>query len=66
MAENNNIPVLKTEHLCIQFGGLKAVDATASCMGQENGMGMLVFALKDPDNIRRALIGEDVGTVVHP
>ncbi len=46
--------------------GLKAVDATASCMGQENGMGMLVFALKDPDNIRRALLGEDVGTVVHP
>ncbi len=46
--------------------GLKAVDSTASCMGQENGMGMLVFALKDPDNIRRALMGEDVGTVVCP
>ncbi len=45
---------------------LKAIDGTAACMGGENGMGMLVFALKDPDNIRRALMGEDVGTVVHP
>ena len=26
MTDNTNIPVLKTEHLCIQFGGLKAVD----------------------------------------
>ncbi|MBQ4648264.1 MAG: UMP kinase [Clostridia bacterium] len=45
---------------------LKAIDGTAACMGGENGMKMLVFALKDPDNIRRALIGEDVGTVIHP
>lgn len=46
--------------------GLKVIDGTAACMGNENGMGMLVFALKDPKNIRRALMGEDVGTVVCP
>lgn len=45
---------------------LKVIDGTAACMGAENGMGMLVFALKDPKNIRRALMGEDVGTVVCP
>lgn len=46
--------------------GLKVIDGTAACMGDENGMGMLCFALKDPKNIRRALMGEDVGTVVCP
>lgn len=44
--------------------GLKAIDSTAACMGDDNGMGMLVFALKDADNIRRVLCGEDIGTVV--
>lgn len=46
--------------------GLKALDLTAACMGNENGMKMLVFALSDPENILRAVMGEDVGTVVLP
>ncbi len=45
---------------------LKAVDSTAACMGSENGMKMLVFALQDPENICRAAMGEDIGTVVTP
>lgn len=45
---------------------LKAVDSTAACMGSENGMKMLVFALSDPENICRAAIGEELGTVVLP
>ncbi len=45
---------------------LKAVDGTAACMGDENGMKMLVFALHDPENICRAAAGEDIGTVVVP
>ena len=45
---------------------LKAVDSTAACMGSENGMKMLVFALSDPENICRAAMGEELGTVVLP
>lgn len=45
---------------------LKAIDGTAACMGNENGMKMLVFALSDPENICRAAMGEDIGTVVLP
>lgn len=45
---------------------LKVIDNTAACMGNDNGMGMLCFALKDPENICRALMGEDVGTVIYP
>lgn len=45
---------------------LKAVDSTAACMGNENGMKMLVFALSDPENICRAAMGEELGTVVIP
>lgn len=44
---------------------LKAIDGTAACMGDENGMDMLVFALEDPENIYRAVMGEDIGTVVY-
>lgn len=46
--------------------GLKAVDGTAACLGDENGMKMLVFALEDPENICRAAAGEDIGTIVVP
>lgn len=46
--------------------GLKAVDSTAACMGNENGMKMLVFALEDPENICRVAAGEELGTVVLP
>ena len=44
--------------------GLNAVDQTAACMGAENGMKMLVFALSDPENIYRAVMGEEIGTVI--
>ena len=44
---------------------LKAIDATAACMGDDYGMDMLVFALSDPENIYRAVMGEDIGTVVY-
>lgn len=43
---------------------LGVVDFSACCMGKENGMKMLVFGLNDPENIYRAVMGDDLGTVV--
>lgn len=43
---------------------LAVMDSTATCMAMDNNIPVMVFALKDPENIRRALCGETVGTIV--
>ena len=43
---------------------LKAIDATATAFCLSSGMPIHVFGLKEPEDIRRALSGECVGTVV--
>jgi uridylate kinase len=43
---------------------LKIMDATAFSLCQENHMPIVVFSMMEPDNIRRALIGEPIGTLV--
>jgi uridylate kinase len=40
------------------------MDSTAASMCRDNHMPMLVFDLSQPDNIRKAVLGENVGTVV--
>ncbi len=44
--------------------GLKVMDSTAASLSMDNDMPILVFSLEDPDNIVRALCGEDIGTIV--
>lgn len=44
--------------------GLKVMDSTAASLCRDNGISILVFNLDDPQNIVRALEGENVGTVV--
>ncbi|MBR5471003.1 MAG: UMP kinase [Oscillibacter sp.] len=43
---------------------LMVMDTTATSLSMDNHIPVLVFALKDPKNIVRALCGENVGTVV--
>ncbi len=43
---------------------LKVMDTTATALAMDTHMPVLVFALKDPANIKRALMGEPVGTFV--
>ena len=43
---------------------LQVMDATCAALCREKSIPMLVFNLNDPDNILRALRGENVGTVV--
>jgi len=43
---------------------LMVMDTTATSLAMDNHIPVLVFALKDPRNIIRALCGENVGTVV--
>ena len=46
--------------------GLKAIDATATAFCLSSGMPIRVFGLKDPADIKKAVRGECVGTVVIP
>ncbi|NNE92709.1 MAG: UMP kinase [Verrucomicrobiales bacterium] len=44
--------------------GLKVMDGTAFTLCQDNDIPIVVFDMMEPDNLRKALIGESVGTVV--
>ncbi len=43
---------------------LKVMDATAFSLCMENNMPIIVFSMEEPDNIRKALTGDPIGTVV--
>ncbi len=43
---------------------LAAMDATAASLSRDNKIPVLLFALSDPENIFRAVMGEKVGTLV--
>ena len=43
---------------------LGVMDSTATSLAMDNRMPIIVFALKDPENIYRVVTGEDIGTVV--
>jgi uridylate kinase len=43
---------------------LHAMDSTATSLSMDNSIPVLFFALNDPENIYRALMGEKVGTIV--
>jgi uridylate kinase len=44
---------------------LKVMDSTAISLCMDNRLPILVFSLLEPGNIRRAAMGEPVGTLVH-
>ena len=43
---------------------LKVMDSTATSLSMDNKIPVLLFALKDPENIFRAVMGETIGTIV--
>lgn len=43
---------------------LQVMDSTAATMCRDNKLPLLVFDISDPDNIVRAISGEDIGTLV--
>ncbi len=43
---------------------LGVMDSTAATMCRDNGMGLLVFDLSNPDNIYDAVMGKNIGTII--
>lgn len=44
--------------------GLKIMDATASAISMDNDIDLVVFNMNEPGNIRRVVLGEQIGTTV--
>jgi uridylate kinase len=54
----------RLSHLQVIEQGLKVMDATAVSLCMDNDMPIVVFNLRTPGNIRRAVLGEPVGSLV--
>jgi len=44
--------------------GLKVMDATAISLCKDNNLPIIVFNLREKGNVRRVVMGEDIGTVI--
>lgn len=51
-------------HLDVISKGLKVMDATASSLSMDNDIPLVVFNLNEPGNIKRVVLGENIGTTV--
>ena len=43
---------------------LAVMDTTATSLSMDNHLPIVLFALKDPENIYRVVMGEEIGTIV--
>ena len=48
----------------VLYRGLAVMDSTATSLSMDNGIPIIVFALRDTNNIKRVLMGEKIGTLV--
>ncbi|AMB98833.1 UMP kinase [Aerococcus urinaehominis] len=51
-------------HLDIISKGLQVMDTTASSLSMDNDIPLVVFDLNQPGNIRRVVLGEEIGTTI--
>ena len=51
-------------HLDVITKGLQVMDTTASSLSMDNDISLVVFNLNEPGNIRRVVLGENIGTTV--
>jgi uridylate kinase len=54
----------KLTYLNVLEKGLQVMDSTATSLCMDNNIPILVFGLDKPENIKRAILGEKIGTLV--
>ncbi|WP_027634212.1 UMP kinase [Clostridium hydrogeniformans] len=54
----------KLNYIQVLERGLQVMDSTATSLCMDNNIPILVFALDEPGNIKRAIMGENIGTLV--
>ena len=61
--DENAIKFEELTHLEVIAKGLQVMDSTASSLSMDNDIPLVVFNLNEPGNIRRAFMGEKLGTI---
>src|SRR6187455_3819579 len=64
MVKPNATRFEQISYLQVLEQGLKVMDATAISLCMDNRLPIVVFSLKTPGNIKRAIIGEPIGSLV--
>jgi uridylate kinase len=59
------VKLTEVTHFEVLQRGLKVMDSTAITFCMDNRLPIIVFDVTEPGNIRRALMGEPIGTVVN-
>lgn len=62
--DTNAIKFTELTYLDIIQKGLKVMDTTASSLSMDNDIPLVVFNLNETGNIRRVVLGENIGTTV--
>ena len=52
------------KYMTVLEKGLQVMDSTATSLCMDNNIPILVFALETPENIKKAVLGEKIGTIV--
>ena len=64
MKDLNATKFSELTHLDVISKGLQVMDTTASSLSMDNDIPLVVFNLNSQGNIRRVIMGEDIGTTV--
>ncbi len=64
MKDNTAEQIKRVGYLEVLERGLGVMDTTAISLCMDNNLPIIVFNIRTPGNIRRILLGEDVGSVV--
>ncbi|WEG11592.1 UMP kinase [Pullulanibacillus sp. KACC 23026] len=54
----------KLSYLEVLNEGLAVMDSTASSLCMDNNIPLIVFSITEPGNIKRVVLGEEIGTIV--
>ncbi|MDD4474591.1 MAG: UMP kinase [Eubacteriales bacterium] len=63
--DSNAVRLKEVTYDYILKNDLKVIDLAAAGFGRENAQKVLLFGLQEPENIKSAVMGEDIGTVVY-
>ncbi|EGQ27358.1 UMP kinase [Sporosarcina newyorkensis] len=64
MKDANATKYLELSYLEVISQGLEVMDSTASTLCMDNDIPLVVFSIMENGNIKKAVLGEDIGTVV--
>jgi len=61
----NAVKFEELTHMDVLQKGLQVMDSTASSLSMDNNIDLVVFNLNEKGNIKRVVLGENIGTTVH-